>query len=190
MKFILFFILLVEKSLGLKDKECSLLAKEHISYSNIDQIILNRTILIKNFNSFDELNLNCDKKLEILSIIFIPNKEILFDNTFIYEKLFSNLIFKFSKSINFIRIKGFNLKTFGKVNKYFDDITFSFEISKFDFYLNKTKIDENNCKTANFNKTTNFFGAIKKLAIGVDVYYSKKTCPYVFINTRLTQITL
>ena len=190
MKYFLFLILVVGNSSSQKDKECSLNSDKHFTDSKIHHQTQNDSIIIKNFDDLNELNLNCDMKDEIRSIIFIPNKEIFFDNTFKYDRLFFTIRFKFSKSIDFIRINGFNQKSFDKVDKYFNDITFCFQKSRFDFYKNGNKIDEANCKLASFNRSYNFFGAIVNLAIGKDVYYSKKTCPYVFINTRLTHITL
>ena len=173
-----------------KDKECSLLSNKHISYSNIHQDLLNHSMIIQNFDDFDELNLNCDLNLEVLVLIFVPNKEIFLDNTFSFSKLFFYIKFENTKAIDFVKIKGFNQKSFGKTYKYFDDINFTFQNSKLDFYMNEAKIDEKNCKLPNFNKSTNLFGPIKNLVINIDVFFSKKTCPYVFMNTKLVHLTL
>ena len=189
MKYLLFSILLIGNSFSQEDKECSLLSNEHISYSKIHQDLLNHTIIIQNFNDFEELNLNCVMKFEILSLIFIPNKEVFFDNTFTYARLIYNLKFEQEKSIIFLRIKGFNQKSFEKKFILYGGLTFVLQSSKFDFYLNGTKIDETSCNLANFNNSINLFGPIQFLETGSDVYFSKKTCPYVFMNTKLSHIT-
>jgi hypothetical protein len=72
--------------------------------------------------------------------------------------------------------------------KYFHDIIFTIQNSKFDFFINGTKIDETNCKLADFNQSTNIFGQIRILEMLSDVYYSKQTCPFVFLNTKLDHL--
>ena len=181
--------MLIGYSLKHIDSECSLLSNEHISFSKINQDLLNHTIIIQNFNDFEELNLNCDMKFELISLIFIPNKEIFFDNTFTYARLIYNLKFEYMKSIIFVRIKGFNQKTFIKSYIYFTGFTFVFQNSKFEHYLNGAKLDETNCKFANFNRSTNLFGPIEILETGTDVLFSRNTCPYVFMNTKLSHLT-
>ena len=185
MKYFLFFLFMLETSLSIKDKDCSLLSTEHISYGKIHEDFLNHTIIIQNFNDFEELNFNCYMNIEVLSLIIIPNKEIFIDNTFSYGSLINNLKFEYSKSIVFLRIKGFNQKPSAKIYKSFGDMTFTFQNSKFDFYINGTKIDETNC---NF-EIYNLFGPIQFLETGSDVIFSKKTCPYVFMNTSLSHLT-
>ena len=194
LKFILIIVLLNKTtSLVVNDKECSLLSPSHFGNSYIGEFLFKDTTIkeIKNFNDLDELNLNCTLNIEVFGLLFLPNKDIFLDNTFKYSELFFHLKFqKRNKEICFVRIKGFNHKSSNKIMKYFYDFSFAIQNSRFDFYLNGTKITKDTCNLSNFKRGTNFFGAIMLLKIENNVYYSKKTCPYVFMNSKLSRLSL
>ena len=188
-------IVLIKKisSLLVKDKECSLLSPSHFGNSHIGEFLFKDTTIkeIVNFDDFDELNLNCSFEVVVYGLVFIPNKEVYLDNTFGFFELFYHLEFKYvNREICFVRIKGFNHKSTNKIMKYFYEFSFLIQNSKFDFYLNGTKITKDMCKLSNFKRGTNFFGAIMLLKIENNVYYSKKTCPYVFMNSKLSRLSL
>ena len=69
MKEFLLLILMFEYSLSQTNKECSLLSNEHISYGEIHEDFHNHTIIIHNFNDFEDLNFKCYMKIEVLSLI-------------------------------------------------------------------------------------------------------------------------
>ena len=190
----LFIIIFLKCKLnfGVKDKECSLLSPTHFADSDIARIGFNKTAIkiFKNFNDLDELNFNCSMELKLVELIFLPNKEIYLDNTFSYAKLFYSLRFEYNKEISFHKLKGFNHKSNNKIYKYFSDYQIQIENSRFEFYMNETRITDEMCKLANFKNDTNLFGAIQYMRLSTNIYYSKKTCPYVFINSKLVFLQL
>ena len=182
-----------ESSSVAKKKECSLLSNKYFEYSTINTDKLTpKTVLIKGFDSFDELNFDCGSvNLTVETVFFIPNKDILLDNTMSIKHLLYSITFSYKDTVVFTRIKGFNTKLpYQRPGTSYGHLNVLFLSSKFDFYLNGTKIDETNCKLSNFNEKYDAFGPINILTIDSLNYYSKKTCPYVFMNTRLNRLTL
>ena len=175
-----------------KDTQCSLKSKKYISYSTLDQEILNESLIIKNFNDFDELNFNCSGiTVKTYVLFFVPNNEILLDNTFSFNSLLYSIKFLERKLIGLFRLKGFNYDRYKNIYKYLEAQEVSVQFSRFEFYFNERLVDESLCVLSNFNNTkVEFFGTIKVLMMDSNIYYSKNTCPFVFMNTKLIRLTL
>lgn len=194
--FCLIFLLLkciLAIDLASRDKECSLLSTKHFGYTFTFHGYLNNTILLKNFNSYAELNFNCTRetKLKVKTLFIIPNIELLFDNSLDMSQLLRPLIFIESKYIFFFRSKGFNHILPGRlVNPYLSAFYVFFQYSRFDFYLNGSLITKSMCHESNFNKDTNFFGSMQNLNINYNTRFSVETCPYVFLNANLQILNL
>ena len=196
---ILFFLVFVtilhssESSSIVKKKECSLLSNKYFEYSTINTDKLTpKTALIKGFDNFEELNFDCGSvNLTLEGLFFIPNKGVLLDNTMNIKRLLYSITFSYKDSVMFTRIKGFNTKSpHQRSGISYGHLNVLFLSSRFDFYINGTKIDEKNCKLSYFSEKYEAFGPINILTIDSLNYFSKKTCPYVFMNTRLNRLTL
>ena len=177
---------------AIKDTECCLKSNNHISHSTINQIFLNESVIIKNFNSLNELNFNCSGVfLKTSVLIFIPNSYTLMDNTFNLVNLLYSIKFTDVSLITFFRLKGLNFAKYKKIYKYLGLNEISLQFSQFQFYLNESLLDESLCKSANFNDTRiDFFGSVTALLADSNNYYSRSTCPYAFMNTKLKRLTL
>ena len=176
----------------IKDSECCLKSNNHISHSTINQVFLNESVIIKNFYSLNELNFNCSSiMLKTSVLIFIPNSYTLMDNTFNLVNLLYSIKFKDVRLITFFRLKGFNFVKYKKIYKYLGSNEISLQFSQFQFYLNESLVDESLCTPANFNDTRiDFFGSVTALLADSNNFYSRSTCPYAFMNTKLKRLTL
>ena len=191
MNFLIIFLGLLNYISKIEMREnCSLENKEHFIYFNA-YTNNNLTMIIQNFNKFDELNFNCKNlTLTVTVVVILPNREILLDNTVTFIRLVNLVKYVYNKNIVFNRINGFNLKLYKKPNYYYKGYEILFENSRFDFYIDGSKINEKNCKLSNFNQTFNIFGPILALTMNSNNFYSKNTCPYVFMNSEVQRITL
>ena len=174
------------------DTECSLISPLHSTLSelNLSDYIIESFIIIRNFNDLNELNLNCSTIYEVAGLMFLPNDETYLDNTFANAEVFYKPNFSKYREITFVKIKGFRIVSFKKVNTYLNEyIIIVLLNSRFDFYINETKITQDKCKLTNFMYGTNFFGALKVIELDTTIY-SKKTCPYVFKNNKLIGLKL
>ena len=156
--------------------------------------VMKNTLVLKNFNSYEELYLKCSLNISNKALIYLPNKELLLDNSMDYKRLFSHIIFEQSfNEIIFFKVKGFNYKQSQISSFNFINNTVSLMYGSFSFYINDAKIDENLCDIDYFKKQkffSNFFGNILTLLIIKGVKYSTKTCPYVFVNSKINHLFL
>jgi hypothetical protein len=180
------------KNVNIKDEECCLNSAKYLGHSSLNQDFLDQSVIIKNFNHFNELNFNCTNvTLKTYVLFFIPNYKILLDNTLRFTYLLYSIQFQQSKFIIIFNLEGYNFASYKTIYKYLNEYTVSMHFSAFQFYINQRLVDENFCKLSTFNNTKiDFFGTIKVLMMDTNNYYSKNTCPYVFINTKLIRLTL
>ena len=130
-----------------KENQCCLNSTKHLSFSSINQDVLNESVIIQNFNHFDELNFNCSGiTLKTYVLIFIPNYDILLDNTFSLGTLLYSIQFRENKVIFLYKLKGFNFVYFKNIYKYLTAQTISLDFSRFEFYINNGLVDEKTCK--------------------------------------------
>jgi hypothetical protein len=172
-----------------KDKNCSFLSDKHF-YIEKGTYFENSTVVIKNFKDYDELNFNCTQKLNLFTLYFIPDVEILYNNTIDLYNLIFSIEFKNYQIIVFFRIKGFNLKSYNYNIQTYKFHEIDVLNGRFEFYINETRISQDLCLLEYFNSSFNIFGAIKVLAMEATVRYSKLTCPLVFMNTNLARLSL
>jgi hypothetical protein len=155
----------------------------------------NQTVIITNFNNLSQLSFNeCSKFLIKISDWGLkPNKKIILDNTLHLKglTLFSN---DETNSIHFNNFKGFDLlsnpfKEIKFVNSSFTNIVWYIELSNFEFYINNVLINETQCQ--NINKSNwNYFIMNSKLVLYINAFYSLKTCPYIFKNTIIRELSI
>ena len=176
-----------------KDNQCCLISNKYSSHSSLYEKVFNKSIIIKNFNNFNELDFNCTGiSIKTYVLFLVPNYEILLDNTLSFNSLLYSIEFLERKFIGLYRLKGFNYVHYKKIYKYLIEHSITVSFSRFHFYMNNSLVDEHSCKLSNFNNNDKmqFFGPMKILLMDSDIYYSKLTCPYVFMNTKLTRLTL
>ena len=180
------------RNVNLKDEQCCLNSTKYLWHSSANREILNESIIIKNFDHFNELNFNCTGiTIKTYALILIPNYAVLLDNTFRINNLLYSVKFRENKFIFLYNLKGFNFVNYKSIYKYLNEYKVTVQFSRFQFYINTSLVDENLCKFSNFNNSKiEFFGTIKILLMDTDIYYSKLTCPYVFMNTKLIGLTL
>ena len=173
-----------------KDVNCTFLSNKHFAYSKLSSSSDNKTVLIQNFDSFDELNFADCKKLVNLRVLFlIPNNPFLIDNSLnLFDLMYSLNYEYFYKKISFFKVKGFNYKHYKQFTANYNAHEIAIENGKFEFYINGTKITKELCKTENFNSKFDLFGPI--LILNVDAGFEKNTCPLVFKNTKLNRLSL
>jgi hypothetical protein len=142
--------------------------------------------IFKNFNSFEDLRLNCEKSYEVEGLIeFIPKNEIMIDKSFeIFPELIVSSIDKQSLALIFHTIKGFENNFYIK-NPFSNGLRIAF--SKFDFYLNSTLIGEEDCDK--LIGAQSFFKNFKILIID-DSKYPNFICPTIFKTTRIKDLSL
>ena len=174
-----------------KDNVCSLTRdSKYFAKSASFNNFMNGWFVLSGFERYSQLNFNCSSVILVLNLILLPNNDLFLDNTFDLISIVYKIqpYYKKSITISFFRIRGFNYVGF----KYLNITDFSILISfgRFDFYLNNKLIDENECVFDNFKNRTSFFGSITELRLGYNVVYSKKTCPYVFMNSYITQLSI
>jgi hypothetical protein len=136
------------------------------------------------------LNFNCSSRVAVFNLIFLPNSDLYLNNTFDLISIvkilkpYNNLLI----TISFYKFKGFNYVNFEYSN--ITDYSVSVSFGRFDFYLNNTLIGEKECILDNFKNKTSFFGSIIVLTLGYNIIYSKKTCPYVFMNSYISDLSI
>jgi hypothetical protein len=159
-----------------------------IRYNNYKQ----ESIVLKNIDSLEEINLNCTFKLKARQLFLVPNAEILIHNSLNITDFLNTFIFAHYSPIYIYRAKGFNYDTNKILKPSMDNIELILGHSKFNFYMNRTFIDESFCNNfSNFeHKKSNFFAHVKSLNLDTGILYSKSTCPYVFINSNIERLTI
>ena len=174
-----------------KEKVCSLTKdSKYFTESASFNDFMNGWNVLSGFDTFDQLNFNCSSKILVINLILLPNSDLFLDNTFDLISIVNQIqpYYKKTLTISFYKIEGFNYVEFKyeKITDYSIYISFG----RFDFYLENKLIGENECTYANFINKTSFFGSITDLRLGLNVVYSKKTCPYVFTNSYLTLLSI
>ena len=192
-KYFFFTLVLFDAiNLSFEDKDCDSWRENHIFIEN-DSHNLNRSSICVEFASFEDLmNLTCgDLKFKIDSLSIYSSRYILLDNNLDIGG-FMNL-FKFSKIklVYLQKIKGFNKISNQAAKKIFSSYILNLEHSKFYFYLDHQLITKEACRIENFpRRSSNYFGSIDTLFMINSPFYSKETCPYVFLNSVLYQLGL
>jgi hypothetical protein len=190
------FVFGIKTDIGIANKtECDKWSKSHFYDPNDrDGSLLETPQVYVKFYDFEELNVACSNNLYNISSLFLhPMSSILIDSNLDLVNFLK--MFKFNngtgpKDIWFKRIQGFNLND-GQYKKTFEYGTMSFDESYFEFYINKTLLSSKDaCVRSKFKKNTNMFGSIQNVIFRRSVFYSKNICPYVFLNTRVTFISL
>jgi hypothetical protein len=146
----------------------------------------NQIVIIKNFNNLSELSFNqCKETIKLSHWGLKPNKKLILDNTLKLKGL------KILTDDSIIHIQLINFKGLDLVFNPFDDINISgysfenigfvLEQFNFDLFINNKLITEKECFS---NKNWNNFIS-KSNYLSFSAYYSLKTCPYVFKNTKI-----
>jgi hypothetical protein len=148
-------------------------------------------IYIQFENLKDLTNINCTNlKLVTEFLLLNAEKEVLIDDNVNLKEILKLVSFSKTRQAPIIQIRnilGFNQYTNHKKAFVIADYDINFEAVKFDFYLNKTLITKEMCKHENFyGKLINYFPSATKICFNNDVSYSGEICPYVFLNTPVT----
>ena len=178
-------------SLENKEKVCSLSNEgKYLTKSAGLNDLMNGWYVLTGFDSFEQLNFNCSAKISVYNLIFFPNSDLFLNNTFDFIEIVK-IVKSYGKNfitIKFYKFKGINYAAFKYSN--LTRILISISFGRFDFYNNGKLIGDNECILDNFINKTSFFGSITDLTLEYNVLYSKKTCPYVFMNSYINQLSI
>lgn len=154
----------------------------------------NKFVTISNFETFSQLNFNCNLTLELSGLQIIPLKKLILDRslnlTGIQIKRIKGDLSFFVIIIN--NLKGFDLSySFGeiKLNNFdnlanLDKIWWKFENINFEFYSSGSLINREICNEKLSRKISFPYG----FAIDMDneyIIFSTETCPFVFKNANI-----
>ena len=118
------------KNANIKDEQCCLNLAKYLGHSSLNQDFLDQSVIIKNFNHFNELNFNCTNvTLKTYVLFFIPNYKILLDNTLRFTYLLYSIQFQQNNFITIFNLEGFNFAGFKSVYKYLNEYTVSMHLS-------------------------------------------------------------
>ena len=151
--------------------------------------VMKNTFVLKNFDRYEELFLNCAINLNSKALIYVPNNELLLHNSMNYKLLFKHVKFQSFNEIFFFRVKGINFKENQTSLFDFKNKPVCIFYGEFIFYIKEQLVDKNSCKFVNFKNKSSFFGEISSLNL-LWIKYSTSTCPFVFLNSRLTDLFL
>ena len=135
-KFFLIFILANLNAVAeLTNADCNKLYDKYYDNSLHYFKVMKNTFVVKNFNSYEELYLNCSINITNKALLYIPNRELLLDNSMDYETLFKYVAFTGFNEIFFYKVKGFNYN-----NNLISSFNFKYQPvcvdhSNFEFYL-------------------------------------------------------
>ena len=179
------FLLVLIKCLK-SDKDCCFQTNK--AYRN------NEAITLKDFDDLKSLKFNCSKPLNNISFLKIkPNKQIILDDSLEINELEINSDDPFFALI-ISNFKGFDLNSnpFKHIQINLAPIRQVFQIeSKFDFYLNKTiLIDQNNCDHTLLPPNLSITSQAKVLNLEHSNTNTRYTCPFVFQNSYLYLLTI
>jgi hypothetical protein len=147
-------------------------------------------ITLSNFNNLNELKFKCTKPIEMSILQLIPNTPIIIDDSLELKNLKIN-----SADIDFAFVLT-NFKGFDLGSNPFKDVLINNEFkcyyfhidSNFDFYLNKTLINRNNCNENLPNLS--FMKQTRVLILEKSNKNSAETCPIVFKNMNLIMLSI
>lgn len=155
-----------------------------IEYTEYKRFHQNRmSISVKNFNSFEQINLKClniSNQVHISQMDLIPEEYLIFDNSL-------NLNIK-NGFIRFAYLKGISLITTTTNMLLFDVSRLIFYYSIFDIYSNGSLFSE--CTNA-FLESQNFYSPFqntKYLEFSFTVKFKQNTCPLIFKNTLIESL--
>jgi hypothetical protein len=154
------------------------------------------------FDDFSQLKDNSCKRVKysVKKVIKLySEKRILLPSNLDIQKVLEMFKLEPKSFILIQNIQGFNHQLNNRptlsIPFYLSPYVMVFTDVDFAFYLNRTLINETTCN-ANmsyiFHEHTsiNFFGSIRSLLFNEKVFYSSKICPYTFMNTQLTMLSL
>ena len=145
---------------------------------------------IKDFDRFNEVNINCSNTLTNIFVIeILANKKLILDNSL----NLAGLNVEFSKFTNFYlaNLNGIDLKTSSKMGlKDPKSVFSSIEIGYSDikFYSNESLFMETNCQK--YFKGVSFFTDIVSFTLGQSNIYNTRISPLMFKNSKLTSMHL
>ena len=175
-------------------ENCSDWTEKHVFRTN-ERPFFNITphvIIFEDFEQFSNIE-SCKHRIKTVYLKLFPAYEYLLVNSNLnITQLFA--IFDVVKTtIFFYKLKGFNqnFRTL-PLRYYLKSNDIRIYDSYFDFFLNGTTlIDEHLCSLEHFDSNyTNFFGSMTRISFAENTLYSKRVCPYVFMNTNLIMIVL
>ena len=190
LKFAFYLISLVLKPLSAIIYDCqqlnsSISAEPYYVFSNSSFLALK----LKNFDSFNELRINCLESLRNIFIIeVIPKKKQVLDNSLNLAGL--NLDFSQYSNFYLANLNGIDLKTSSKFGLAEHSMFSSIEVgySYIKFYSNKSLFMETNCHK--YYAGLSFFTHISSLTLGKNNIYNTRISPLMFKNSMLASILI
>lgn len=181
------FIIFILSVLKLSN-ECILLSKTYHTKYNI--------ILIKDFNSFNELNFTCAKTINLSFLEIKPNIKLILDNQLNLGEISIEPVKQDVFAVMFNNFKGFSIEfnPFRQVkfiNFDLRQIVWNFKQSNFDFYFNNTLINDY-CNETLFDKiknVNNILTSCQAVALDQSVKFSTRMCPLSFRNAYMNILT-
>jgi len=187
-----------------KSEDCLTWTKEHIINNTEYHSLKSELFYLIIFDNFNELmdNAKCmiekNIKYDVKSLKFYAKTRTLFEyvdivmilNSFNFVNLNQNI--KEQARIQILNIEGFN-QNWNQIN-IFEKMHLNFQVFFSDlyfvFYLNNTLITKEMCVWENFlGKSMTYFGGMKSVTFLENIIYFKNICPYIFLNSNLTQLS-
>ena len=172
--------------------KCEMWQRDHV-FNTTERHYYNKTSIIIRFKSFSELSIKCHRlrfKIEMLK--FYAERDLFINSDMDIRNMLRLFEFVDDQMIEFMNVRGFNYVT-GKAPVNFDMINYMayFHELIFEFFIDERLVTKEVCFTFNFaNNRTNFFGSLRNLVLAEYTRYTKAICPYVFLNTRLVQLSM
>ena len=140
----------------------------------------------KNFNSFSELILDCNKTYNISkTLVFFPTSNLLLDQSFRIDRLFERKQIDEIQIMKIGYLKGVDIQLASFASK--SNIVLGIYYSKLDAYSNGERISSTECNLNTYNNSNNFFNSVGLLKL-TQVRYPLYLCPFLFGDSKLIQI--
>ena len=195
----LYCLLLFEHSFAKNNSnECSRWVSQHV-FASKEVHYFNLSNLFIEIDDLEQLNVThycpkIDNKTNTLKIY--ATHKLLLDNDVDLRALINFFTFsdRSTASLLFQNVRGFNQIT-TKVKQegraYENSIQIVLNSVNLAFYRNGTLLRDSDCLKTNFDAAygRSFFGSLQSLVMPDNVFYKQKICPYVFLQSRLQQVS-
>lgn len=148
---------------------------------------------ISGFDSYLNLNFDCNQTFYFMFLYIIPDSQLLLDSYLNFRGL--KVYNKYDiLNIRLINLRGFEISFDAFKSIHFPkstQINLEISYSRMIFYLNNTLLDQSLCIKSNLfkiSKNEHFLASIKSLHILASNLLSTNICPYVFHNSNINEI--
>ena len=184
-KILLYFWLAFASSLNSScEPQCRTDPSAHLIYDDYFSLLLN-------FDTFDQLLLDCNQAYNITDLLCIlPNKKLLLDNSSKLDTIISAKKVRLISVVFLRNVIGIDIHSEPftiQASNYALMIELGISLSKFDIYSNRTLVDYSQCDPLAYNNTNRFFNSFFSILFE-SVVYPKTWCPYFFLDSKIAKL--